>query len=66
MEINQKAISETNWALDKAYKIAVHQLGIQDWSRETEQTKRHCETIQIEIAKMIMSSHHWHLELSKS
>lgn len=52
---NEKAILEVNWALQEAYKIAVHHSGITDWSTEKPERKNEVEVMQIKIAKMILS-----------
>ena len=53
--ITDKALLEVNWALQEAYKIAVHHSGITDWSQEEPERKIEVEKMQIEIAKMILS-----------
>ncbi len=51
----QTAEREVNWALQEAYKIAVHHAGITDWSQEKPERKHEVEMMQMEIAKMILS-----------
>jgi len=46
---------EVNWALQEAYKIAVHQAGITSWSDEKPERKHEVEMMQMEIAKMLLS-----------
>ncbi len=46
---------EVNWALQEAYKIAVHHAGITDWSVEKPERKHEVEMMQMEIAKMLLS-----------
>ena len=48
----------TQWALDRAWKIAVRTAGIIDWSRtkQSNPNREHqVELMQMEIAKMILS-----------
>lgn len=52
---NERAILEVNWALQEAYKIAVHHSGITDWSTEKPERKNEVEIMQIKIAIMILS-----------
>ncbi len=53
---NEKALLEVNWALQEAYKIAVHHAGITDWSQEEKpERKNEVELMQIKIALMILS-----------
>ena len=54
MSLNERALLEVNWALQEAYKIAVHHSGITDWSQEEPERKVEVEKMQIEIAKMIL------------
>lgn len=54
MIVLNKALAEVQWALDKAYKVAVHNRGITDWSREKPEMKNIITHEQIEIAKMIL------------
>ena len=51
---HEQTLIKVSWALDKAYKIAVHQCGITDWSTEKPHRKNEVERMQIEIAKMIL------------
>ena len=51
---NEKALLEVNWALQEAYKIAVHHSGITDWSTEKPERKNEVEIMQIKIAEMIL------------
>jgi len=49
----------TQWALEKAWKIAVRTAGITDWSitkAEHPEREYQVETMQMEIAKMILSN----------
>lgn len=46
---------EVNWALQEAYKIAVHQAGITSWAEEEPERKHEVEMMQMEIAKMLLS-----------
>ena len=55
MSLNERALLEVNWALQEAYKIAVHHSGITDWSKEKPERTNEIEIMQIEIAKMILS-----------
>lgn len=55
MSLNERALLEVNWALQEAYKIAVHHSGITDWSKEKKERTNEIEIMQIEIAKMILS-----------
>ncbi len=50
------AIKKTQWALQEAYKIAVHNAGITDWSKEEKRTlrKRQIEIDQIKIARILL------------
>lgn len=52
---NEKALLEVNWALQEAYKIAVHHSGITNWSLEKPERKNEVEIMQIKIAIMILS-----------
>jgi len=52
--ITDKAVTEVNWALQEAYKMAVHHSGITDWSKENPGRKYDIEVMQIAIAKMIL------------
>lgn len=54
----EEAILQTQWCLQEAYKIAVHHLGITDWSREPHERKTQCEVFQCEVAKMIQKALH--------
>lgn len=51
---HQIAIRKVQWALQEAYKISVHNLGITDWSKENLNRKRQCEIDQIRIARLIL------------
>ena len=53
--ITDKAVTEVQWALQEAYKIAVHHFGIIDWSKEKPERQFQVEKMQIEIAIMILS-----------
>jgi len=55
MNANRKALFDVNWALQEAYKIAVHHSGITDWSTEKPERKNEVEIMQIKIAEMILS-----------
>ena len=55
MTDNETALLEVNWALQEAYKIAVHHFGIIDWSKEKEERANQIEIMQIKIAVMILS-----------
>jgi len=46
---------EVNWALQQAFKIAVHVAGITDWSKEKPGRTHEVEEMQMEIAKMLLS-----------
>ena len=49
----------TQWALDKAWKIAVKVAGVTDWSitnRDHPEREHQVELMQIEIAKMILDN----------
>jgi len=46
---------EVNWALQEAFKMAVHQAGITDWSKEKPERTHQVEMMQLEIAKMLLS-----------
>jgi len=48
------AIRKVQWALQEAYKISVHNLGIIDWSKEQFYRKRQCEIDQLRIARLIL------------
>ena len=48
-------LQEVNWAMQEAYKIAVHHSGITDWSKEDDVRRSEVEMMQVEIAKMILS-----------
>jgi hypothetical protein len=59
METNhERAITETQWCLQEAYKLAVHHCGIVDWSKATPEDERQVELIQVHIAAMIQSKLH--------
>ena len=58
---HKTAIIKVQWALQEAYKIAVHNAGITDWSQEKPERKREIEIDQINIARMILNE----LERSK-
>ena len=49
-----RIILDIQWALQEAYKIAVHNLGISDWSKETLERRRQVEIDQLKIAKLIL------------
>lgn len=51
---HQIAIRKVQWALQEAYKISVHNLGILDWSKENLNRKRQSEIDQIRIARLIL------------
>ncbi len=53
-DTNEKALLEVNWALQEAYKIAVHHSGITDWSTEKPERKNEVEIMQIKIAELIL------------
>jgi len=53
-EQHELAIKKTQWALTEAYKIAVHNAGITDWSKESELRKRQIEIDQIKIARILL------------
>lgn len=53
-EKHELAIKKTQWALQEAYKIAVHNAGIVDWSKESELRKRQIEIDQIKIARILL------------
>jgi len=44
------AITKVQWALQEAYKVAVHNAGIQDWSKENALRRRQVEIDQLKIA----------------
>jgi len=46
--------NEVNWALEQAWKIAVHHAGVTDWSKEKSWRKHEVEEMQMEIAKMLL------------
>ena len=46
---------EVNWALQQAFKIAVHHAGITNWSEEEPERRHEVEMMQMEIAKMLLS-----------
>lgn len=46
-------INEVNYCLQEAYKMAVREMGITDWSLEPIETRDKVATLQVEIAKMI-------------
>lgn len=48
------AIRKVEWALQEAYKVAVHNAGISDWSKENAIRKRQVEIDQLKIARMIL------------
>jgi len=48
------AVTKVQWALQEAYKVAVHNAGIQDWSKEKHFRKRQVEIDQLKIARMIL------------
>ena len=53
---HQKALIETQWCLQEAFKIAVRHRGVTDWSDQVSNgptAERDVEVYQIEIAKMI-------------
>ena len=55
----EESVMLTQWALDKAYKIAVRTAGITDWSitkRDNPDREHQVEKMQMEIAKMILSN----------
>ena len=52
---HKTAIIKVQWALQEAYKIAVHNAGITDWSQEKPERKREVEIDQIKIAEMILN-----------
>ena len=53
-ETHELAIKKTQWALQEAYKIAVHNAGITDWSKESGLRKRQIEIDQIRIARILL------------
>ncbi len=53
--MSTQAEMEVNWALQQAYKVAVHVAGITDWSKEKPERKHEVEEMQMEIAKMLLS-----------
>jgi len=53
-ETHDLAIKKTQWALQEAYKIAVHNAGITDWSKESGLRKRQIEIDQIRIARILL------------
>ena len=53
--ITDTAVTEVQWALQEAYKIAVHTAGITDWSQEVPGRQFQVEEMQMKIAKMILS-----------
>ena len=51
----------TQWALDKAYKMAVRVKGITDWSitkREHPEAEHEVEILQMHISEMLLSNLH--------
>lgn len=60
---HQTAIRKVQWALSQSYKIAVHNAGVTDWSKETELRKRQVEIDQLKITKMLLRE--VNLELDK-
>ena len=55
----EESVFMTQWALDKAWKIAVKTAGITDWSvtkAEHPERENQVEIMQMEIAKMILSN----------
>jgi hypothetical protein len=42
------------WALQEAYKIAVHQAGITNWSEEKPERKHEIEMYQVAIAGILL------------
>ena len=64
MALNEKdpfenALNLTNWALDKAWKIAVRRSGITDWSetkRDHPEKEREIELDSFVIAKMLLDN----------
>ncbi len=51
---HDKVLLEVQWALQEAYKIAVHTAGITDWSQEKPGRKYEVETLQVRIAGLIL------------
>ena len=55
-----KAVLNVEWALQEAYKMAVHLRGITDWSlfseEEQKRENRLVEEYQLKIAEMIITS----------
>jgi hypothetical protein len=54
MKEPDKVILQVQWALQEAYKIAVHNAGISDWSVVPSQRKRQVELDQLKIARLIL------------
>ena len=55
----ENAVSLTQWALNKAYGIAVRTAGITDWSvtkAEHPEREHQVELMQMKIAKMILDN----------
>ncbi len=51
---HDQVILAVNWALQEAYKIAVHQAGITNWSEEKPERKHEIEVYQVSIAGLIL------------
>ncbi len=51
---HDQVILAINWALQEAYKIAVHQAGITDWSQEKPERKHEIEMFQVAIAGILL------------
>ncbi len=51
---HDQVIMAVNWALQEAYKIAVHQAGITDWSQEKPGRTHEIEIYQVRIAGLIL------------
>jgi len=54
--MNQDYLMEVQYCLAEAYKIAVRELAITDWSREDKDTRYKVAELQVEIAKMIQNA----------
>lgn len=52
------AVNNVEWALQEAYKMAVHMRGITDWSKVNDKVEENklIEDYQLKIAEMIITS----------
>jgi len=68
-EHHDAAEMAVSWALGRAYKIAVHQCGITDWSEygpmEKSQMDKHVETLQVGIAGILLDEVNRQIERSE-